>query len=145
MVNKVILIGNVGADPDVKSLQNDVKVATIRMATNEYFRDGNKHTEWHTIVAWRGLAELAEKYIKKGTMVYVEGRIRRREYNDKEGNKRYSFEIMADIIRLLSKTMQDDTTVGPSKEPTADDFIAEGDETPGFDQDVAGDDDDLPF
>ena len=107
MVNKVILIGNVGADPEVKTLQNDVKVASFRMATNEYFKDGNKHTEWHNIVAWRGLAEIAEKYIKKGTMVYVEGRIRRREYNDKEGNKRYSYEIMADIIRLLSKNMQE--------------------------------------
>ena len=146
MLNKVILIGNVGADPDIRNLDSGAKVATIRLATNEYYKE-SKHTEWHTVVAWRKLAELAENYIHKGTLIYVEGRIRRREYEDKDGNKRYSFEIMADAIRLLGKNTVEQTPQQKENKPnSADDFMAE--EPEKFDDivsDSSEEDDDLPF
>ena len=142
MLNKVLLIGNVGDDPNIRNLDGGVKVATLRIATNEYFKD-NKHTEWHTVVAWRGLADVAEKYIKKGTLVYVEGKIRRRKYTDKDGNERYSFEIQADVIRMLGRTGSTETSA-KENEPTADDFLSEDVSTPEFDKTEEGDDD-LPF
>ena len=142
MLNKVILIGNVGDDPNIKNLDGGVKVATLRIATNEYYKD-NKHTEWHTVVAWRGLADVAEKYIKKGTLVYVEGKIRRRKFTDKDGNERYSFEIQADVIRMLGRTGSTETSA-KENEPTADDFLSEDVSTPEFDKTEEGDDD-LPF
>lgn len=104
-VNKAILIGNLGADPEVRSLESGVKVASIRLATTETFRDrdGNRteHTEWHNIVLWRGLAEIAEKYLRKGNSIYLEGRIRTRQWEDKEGNTRYTTEIVADNMTML--------------------------------------------
>ncbi len=142
MLNKVLLIGNVGDDPNIRNLDGGVKVATLRIATNEYYKD-NKHTEWHTVVAWRGLADVAEKYIKKGTLVYVEGKIRRRKYTDKDGNERYSFEIQADVIRMLGRTGSTETSA-KENEPTADDFLSEDVSTPEFDKTEEGDDD-LPF
>ena len=142
MLNKVLLIGNVGDDPNIKNLDGGVKVATLRIATNEYYKD-NKHTEWHTVVAWRGLADVAEKYIKKGTLVYVEGKIRRRKFTDKDGNERYSFEIQADVIRMLGRTGSTETSA-KENEPTADDFLSEDVSTPEFDKTEEGDDD-LPF
>ena len=148
MVNKVILVGNVGAEPEIKLLQNDLKLAKFRMATNEHFGSDNRHTEWHSIVVWRNLADFVEKYVKKGSMLYVEGRIRRREYTDKEGNKRYSFEIFADTIRLLSKIGSEDSSFEKKTktEPTADDFISGDEDTSNFDTDIADEeDDDLPF
>lgn len=142
MLNKVILIGNVGDDPNIRNLEGGVKVATLRIATNEYFKD-NKHTEWHTVVAWRGLADVAEKYIKKGTLVYVEGKIRRRKYTDKDGNERYSFEIQADVIRMLGRTGGSEST-NKASEPTANDFLSDDINTPEFDK-TEGGEDDLPF
>lgn len=106
MVNKVILIGNVGSDVDIKSLNNDIKVANIRLATSEKFRNKSgetvERTEWHNIVLWRGLAEVAEKYVKKGMRLYVEGRIRTRSWDDQNGVKRYTTEIYADNMQMLS-------------------------------------------
>lgn len=142
MLNKVLLIGNVGDDPNIKNLDGGVKVATLRLATNEYYKD-SKHTEWHTVIAWRGLADVAEKYIKKGTLVYVEGKIRRRKFTDKDGNERYSFEIQADVIRMLGRSGSTETSAKGS-EPTADDFLSEDVNTPEFDKTDEGDDD-LPF
>ena len=142
MLNKVLLIGNVGDDPNIKNLDGGVKVATLRIATNEYYKD-NKHTEWHTVVAWRGLADVAEKYIRKGTLVYVEGKIRRRKFTDKDGNERYSFEIQADVIRMLGRTGSTETSA-KENEPTADDFLSEDVSTPEFDKTEEGEDD-LPF
>lgn len=107
-VNKVILVGNVGKDPEVRYLDKDVAVANFTMATTERtitLQNGTQipeRTEWHNIVAWRGLATLAEKYIKKGTQLYVEGKLQTRSW-EKEGIKRYTTEIYAETIQLLGK------------------------------------------
>lgn len=106
MVNKVILIGNVGADPEVRFLEGGTAVANIRLATTETFnRNGEKseQTEWHNIVLWRGLAEIAEKYVKKGMKLYIEGRLRTRQWEDKDHIKRYTTEIYADNMQMLSR------------------------------------------
>jgi single-strand DNA-binding protein len=106
-VNKVILIGNLGADPEIRHLQNGVSVANFRIATSETFKDKNtgekrEQTEWHSIVAWRGLAEITEKYLKKGSKVYIEGKLRTRKW-EKDGIDRYTTEIMADEMTLLDR------------------------------------------
>jgi single-strand DNA-binding protein len=104
-INKVILVGNLGKDPEVRHLENNVSVATFPLATSESYKDKNgqriEKTEWHNVVAWRGLAEVAEKYVKKGQMVYIEGKIRTRSYQDKEGQQRYTTEIVADTLTML--------------------------------------------
>jgi single-strand DNA-binding protein len=110
-VNKVILIGNLGADPEIRHLQNGVSVANFRIATSEVYKDkttGEKReqTEWHSIVAWRGLAEITEKYLKKGSKVYVEGKLRTRKW-EKDGIDRYTTEIMADEMTLLDRPTGD--------------------------------------
>lgn len=108
MVNKVILIGNVGMDPEVRAMEGGVKVARVRLATTERFRDrqsgeNKEHTEWHTITLWRGLAEVVDNYVRKGSQIYVEGRLRTREWTDQQGNKRYTTEILADTMNLLGR------------------------------------------
>ncbi len=108
MVNKVILVGNVGIDPEVRSLENGTKVARVRLATTEriFDRQANEtkeHTEWHTITLWRGLADVVDRYVHKGSQIYVEGRLRTREWTDKDGNKRYTTEILADSMNLLGR------------------------------------------
>ena len=112
-LNKVMLIGNVGKDPEVRYLENQTqngakpKVATLTLATTERYTDrtgeSRENTEWHTIVAWRQLADLCEKYIRKGTQIYVEGRLRTRSWDDQNGNKRYTVEIIATTIQLLGR------------------------------------------
>ncbi|MGQ1945962.1 single-stranded DNA-binding protein [Geofilum sp. OHC36d9] len=118
MVNKVILLGNVGKDPEIKYFDNDVAVANFSLATTERgfkTRDGQEipdRTEWHNIVAWRGLAKLAENYIKKGSQLYVEGKIRTRSYDDANGVKRYITEIVADVINFVGrKPASDDNAI----------------------------------
>ena len=110
MINKVILIGNVGQDPEIRytgDVNNGTKVATLRVATTERYRDRNgnlqEHTEWHSIVVWRNTADVVEKYVKKGTQVYIEGRLRTRSWDDQNGNKRYVTEIVADTLQLLGR------------------------------------------
>ena len=110
MVNKVILVGNVGQDPEVRytgDVNNGAKVATVRLATTERYRDrsGNlqEHTEWHNVVVWRNQADVVEKYVKKGTQLYIEGRIRTRSWDDQSGNKRYTTDIVADTLQLLGR------------------------------------------
>jgi len=104
-INKVILVGNLGRDPEVQRFDNGVKKASFSLATTEQYKgkDGEKasHTEWHNIVLWRGLAEVAENYLKKGNTVYIEGRIRKREYEDKDGVKKFIYEIMGDVLQML--------------------------------------------
>ena len=109
-LNKVMLIGNVGRDPEVRYLDGNsgnAKVATFTLATTERYRDRNgetrENTEWHNIVAWRGNADVAEKYIRKGTQLYIEGRIRSRSWDDQSGNKRYTTEIIVENLQLLGK------------------------------------------
>ncbi|HRZ96451.1 MAG TPA: single-stranded DNA-binding protein [Paludibacter sp.] len=107
-VNKVILVGNVGKDPEVRYLEKDVAVANFTLATTDRaitLQNGTQvpeRTEWHNIVAWRGLATIAEKYIKKGTQIYVEGKLQTRTY-EKDGIKRFFTEIYAENIMLLGK------------------------------------------
>ena len=104
-INKVILVGNLGKDPEVRHLEGGSSVAHFTLATNDYYKDkaGTRveRTEWHNITAWRGLAEMAEKYLKKGQQIYVEGKLRTRQYQDKDGQTRYITEIVADEISML--------------------------------------------
>jgi len=104
-INKVILVGNLGKDPEVRHLEGGAVVAKFPLATSESYKnkDGQRteQTEWHNIVMWRGLAESAEKFLHKGSLVYIEGKIRTRSWDDKEGNKRYSTEIVADTMTML--------------------------------------------
>jgi len=106
-LNKVTLIGNLGKEPEIQTLEGNIKVAKFSLATTEGYKDdkGVTHsdTEWHSIVAWRGLAELAEKYLKKGSSIYLEGKIKTRNYEDKTGAKKYVTEIVAEQIILLDK------------------------------------------
>ena len=108
MVNKVILVGNVGVDPEVRTTESGVKVARVRLATTERYYDRQTNeakelTEWHTITLWRGLADVVDKYVRKGSQLYIEGRLRTREWTDKENIKRYATEIMADEMKLLGR------------------------------------------
>lgn len=107
-LNKVMLIGNVGKDPDVRYLDNGVAVATFPLATTERgyrLQNGTEvpeRTDWHNIVLWRGLAEVAEKYVHKGDKLYIEGKIKSRSYDDQNGVKRYRTEIFADNMEMLT-------------------------------------------
>lgn len=134
-INKAILVGNLGKDPEIRSLETGVKVASFSLATNESYKNKEgqrvEQTEWHNIVMWRGLAEVAEKYLKKGSQIYLEGKIRSRTWDDKEGNKRATTEIIADTFTMLGAKKEGEPPVATETEPTAP---------------VApGPDDDLPF
>jgi single-strand DNA-binding protein len=104
-VNKVILVGHVGKDPEIRHLESGVAVASFSLATSETYtaKNGEKvsTTEWHNIVMWRGLAEIAEKYVTKGKQLFIEGKIRTKSWEDKDGNKRYMTEIVADSMQML--------------------------------------------
>ena len=104
-VNKVILVGNLGKDPEVRYLDSGVAVANFTLATTENYKNKQgervSQTEWHNIVLWRGLAEVAEKWLKKGSSIYVEGKIRNRKWEDKDGNTRYNTEVLADNMTML--------------------------------------------
>jgi single-strand DNA-binding protein len=106
-VNKVILVGNVGKDPETRYLEGGTAVCSFPFATSETYRnrDGEKitNTEWHNVVLWRGLAEVAEKYVRKGSQLYIEGRIRTRSWDDRDGNKRYTTEVVGDNMQMLGK------------------------------------------
>ena len=110
-VNKVILLGNVGKNPDVRKLDSGISVATFSFATSERAytlangTDVPEQVEWHNIVLWRGLAEIAQKYVKKGDKLYLEGKIKTRSYDDKNGVKRYMTEIFVDQMEMLKKTI----------------------------------------
>ena len=117
MINKVILIGNVGADPEVRALEGGVKVARLRIATTERIynrqtQETKEHTEWHTVTLWRGLADVADRYVRKGSQVYIEGSLRTREWTDKDNNKRYTTEILADTMNLLGRRSDNPASEG---------------------------------
>ena len=119
MINKVILVGNVGQDPEIRytgDATSGAKVATIRLATSERYKDrhGNlqEHTEWHTVVVWRNAADVVEKYVRKGSQLYIEGRIRTRSWEDQNGNKRYSTEILGDTLQLLGRRPESQNNQG---------------------------------
>lgn len=105
-----MLIGNLGKDPDVQFLEGNIAVAKFPLATTETFKDRSgklvSQTEWHTVVLWRGLAELAQKYLHKGSLVYIEGRLRTRSWEDKEGNRKFATEVVGDNLIMLDKRME---------------------------------------
>ena len=134
-VNKVILVGNLGKDPEITNIGNDVKKAAFSLATSESYKtkDGNKveQTEWHNIVLWRGPADIAERFLHKGSKIYLEGKIKYRTYDDKDGNKRYITEIIGDSFTMLDSKQGGQDIGGNTPPPVVD--ISNGPE------------DDLPF
>jgi len=145
-VNKVILIGNLGKDPEVRALETGAKLARFTIATSESYTDKNTNekkeiTEWHTIVVWRGLADIAENYLKKGMKVYVEGKLRTRSWQDESGAAKYTTEIVADNFTMLSSKAESNqnqaayptNTDKNSTQPLSPDLLNKEDE------------DDLPF
>ena len=106
-LNKVTLIGNLGKDPEIQILDGNIKVAKFSLATTETYRDTNGQkqsiTDWHNIVLWRGLADLAQNYLHKGSSIYIEGKLKTRSYDDKDGQKKYVTEIIGEHLLLLDK------------------------------------------
>lgn len=154
MINKVILVGNVGQDPEVRHLEGGTAVARISVATNESYKDKSGEwqtiTEWHNVVAWRGLAEIVEKNYKKGMQVYVEGKLTTRKWQDKDGNDRRTTDIIANTMRILGSRDGGGSSIpampGATDEPKAFPPAAEKpakEHTENFNETVA--DDDLPF
>ncbi|HTN68867.1 MAG TPA: single-stranded DNA-binding protein [Dysgonamonadaceae bacterium] len=144
-VNKVILIGNVGKDPEVRYFDNDTAVANFSLATNERgFTAPNgtvvpDRTEWHNITCWRGLAKIAEQFVKKGSQIYIEGKLKTRSYEDKNGVKKYVTEVIADSLELLGRRPSGDSqsyeehsvpSQQTSKPPTSVDSSSETDDLP---------------
>ena len=149
MINKVILIGNLGKDPEVRHLEGGSVVAKFSVATNENYKDKSgewvTNTEWHNVVVWRNLAERAERDLKKGNQVYVEGKLSSRKWQDKNGIDRYTTEVIANTFRLLEKR--------ESQSLSSEGFPSAGDEmksvvsnTPATEDSKTTDiEDDLPF
>lgn len=142
-INKVILVGHLGKDPEVRHLDGNVTVASFPLATSEtYNKDGKRieQTEWHNIVMWRGLADIASKYLQKGKLVYIEGKLRTRSFEDKEGHKKYTTEVVAENFTLLGRKSDfeagsngHENTASPAKAIEPEDYT------------LGGDADDLPF
>ncbi len=148
-INKVILVGNLGRDPEMRYTQNGIAVCSFSLATSESYKDrttGERvtQTEWHNIIMWRGLAETAEKYLRKGSSVYIDGKIRTRKWEDQQGQTRYTTEIVADTMQMLDRR---DNSTSPTSGPvetqvqsnTAPEAPTQPAETPSQEPD------DLPF
>ncbi len=153
MINKVILLGNVGADPEIRTLETGTKVARLRLATTERIfnrqtQEAKEHTEWHTVVLWRGLADVADKYVRKGSQIYIEGVIRSNEWTDKEGGKRSGIEIVANDMKLLGRKGEGSGTSAPqysAPAPAGAPAPAQAAAAPVPEPIPADDPDDLPF
>jgi len=156
MVNKAILVGRLGKDPETRFTPGGQGVCNFSLATDETFKDKNgerqKRTEWHRIVVWGKLAEICQQYLKKGTMVYVEGRIQSRSWDDKtSGQKRYSTDIVANVMRMLSS--RGESAGGSGGGFASAPHAAEGDFSQGGGDDGGGSsapgpeisDEDIPF
>jgi single-strand DNA-binding protein len=172
-VNKVILVGNVGKDPETRYLDEGTAISKFPLATSETYKNraGERvsNTEWHNVVLWRGLAQVAEKYVKKGTQLYIEGRIKTRSYDDPDGNKKYITEIVGDQMQLLGRRTEENVeqsgqtyqggrqpdTSGQVSAPAGNQAESQGHSSPGSEEVPpagpdpfdGGDDgpDDLPF
>ncbi len=161
-VNKVILIGNVGKDPEIRYFENDRAVANFPVATTERgFTMANgqqvpERTEWHNIVVWGGLAKVVENYVKKGTQLFIEGKLRTRSWDDKDGNKRYTTEVYADNIQLLGRKSDNPASTGTGQAspmgqqiPSQNNSMPQNSTPNNFENDdILGestDQDDLPF
>ena len=151
-INKVILIGNLGKDPEVRYLESGVAVCNFSIATGETYKDKNSgekvtHTEWHNIVLWRGLAEVAEKYLKKGAKIYIEGKLRTRSWQDQEGQTKYTTEILGDNMTMLGKAGESSTEIPAPSAPSQPSEAPKKVES-SLDKDFSKPDsgnDDLPF
>lgn len=143
-LNKAMIIGRLGSDPEVRYTQSNTAVATMNVATNERYKDANgeqqERTEWHRVVAWGRLAEICQQYVKKGSLVYFEGPIQTREWEDKEGQKRYTTEIKA-----LSMQMLDSRGDGNGQALAASQPASAGKKVAELDSSFDDMDDDLPF
>lgn len=122
-LNKVMLIGNLGSDPEIKEMSDGTKMAKFSIATTETYKNkqGEKvsNTDWHNIVLWRGIAQVAEQYLKKGDSVLIEGKIKNRSWEDENGNKKYATDIQGDNMTMLgSKRDRDNLNAGESSNPT---------------------------
>lgn len=130
MVNKVILLGNVGKDPEVRHLEGGATVATLTLATSESYKNnsGEKvtQTEWHNLVIWNSLAKVAEQYIKKGDRLYVEGRIRSRQYEAQDGSKRYITEVFVNSLKMLGSAVKSTNSQAGSDPVGEEDYSYEG-------------------
>ena len=137
MINKVILVGNVGRDPEIRSTAGGTPVANFRLATNERRKDANgewvDHTEWHTVVVWGRMVSVVEQYVHKGRQLYIEGALRTREWEQKDGVKRFSTEVHVRELKLLGGRSSSDDRGGPSQEYDS------------FSQGFPDDADDVPF
>lgn len=142
-LNKVLLIGNIGKDPEVRHLENGSMVARFSIATTERYKDKNgefqEQTEWHNIVCWRTLAERIEKFVKKGSQLFIEGKIRTGSWEDKTGQIRYTVEIVADNIQILGRKQESQSV--PSGRNNIQDLITSTENSP----ENSADDSDLPF
>ena len=121
MLNRVTLVGHLGKDPEIRRLENGAAVGKFTLATNENYKDANgdwqSQTEWHEIVVWRNQAEQAEKLLKKGSFVYLEGKLTHRKWTDKNGIERYTTEIVANVLRNLERAKSEGSSYFPSQEP----------------------------
>lgn len=158
MINKVILVGNLGRDPEVRRLESGAAVAKFSLATNENYRDRNgdwqSQTEWHDVVCWNQLAERVERDLKKGKLVYVEGKLTHRSYEDKDGITRYITEVRAIILRLLEKrenagfntNFPSEADAPPATgQPSSNPPVAVADTPAAPTETPAAEEDDLPF
>jgi single-strand DNA-binding protein len=120
-VNRVMLIGNLGKDPDIQFLEGNIAVAKFPLATTETYKDRNgrliSQTEWHTVVLWRGLAELAQKYLHKSSLVYIEGRLKTRSWEDRDHNKKFATEVIGDNLIMLDKRSEGSAGVAGIEDP----------------------------
>jgi single-strand DNA-binding protein len=140
-VNKAILVGNLGKDPELRYTPSGTAVCTFSIATTDRFKnkqgEQQERTEWHNIVVWAGLAEICGKYLTKGKQVYIEGRIQNRSYDDRDGNKRYITEIVANEMQMLSRAGEQQ---GGGRPSTSSDNFSQAPAEPQFNPD-----DDIPF
>lgn len=149
-VNKVILVGNLGKDPEVRHMENGAVVANFSIATSETYKDRNTgekitNTDWHNVVLWRGLAEIVEKYVKKGDKIYIEGKLKSRSYQDKDGVTKYITEVLGDNLVMLGRQ---DGSSNPNNNPGDSSNAAPVAPAKAKVNEFTGennDDDDLPF
>lgn len=151
-VNKVILLGHLGKDPEIRAMETGRRVANFTLATSETYKDKNgerlENTEWHNVVFWGPVTEIIEKYVKKGTQIYVEGKLRTRSYETKEGVKKYTTEILGDTITLLGGGPKNNDN-GSNNNNQSNSYAATSEAKnmveDRFDKSTMDDSDDLPF
>lgn len=149
MINKVILIGNAGADPEVRYTKSGQAVADLHIATNEVWKDKSgqrqERTEWHSVVLWGQQAEFAQNYIKKGRQVFVEGRLQTRDWTDQQNVKRYKTEVVANMVKLLGRPSDDQGSRSASGPPRDEDYGPPQGGSQGGPPDETYVEDDIPF